>query len=74
LEDAREALGQAAARMQSLSPLAILARGYAAAFDAQGRLLRRAQDAAPGQTLRLLLGEGEVGATITAIHLERRHG
>jgi len=74
VEDARQALAQAAARMQSLSPLAILARGYAAAFDAQGRLLRRAQDAAPGQSLRLLLGEGELDATVTATHLERRHG
>jgi exodeoxyribonuclease VII large subunit len=74
VQDAREALAQAAGRMQSLSPLAILARGYAAAFDGQGRLLRQAKDAAPGQALRVLLGEGELDATITAIHLERRHG
>ena len=74
LADARAGLAQAAAHLNSLSPLAILGRGYAAAFDGQERLLRSADQAQVGGALRLWLGQGGLDATITAVHKERRHG
>lgn len=73
LADARTRLGRAAAHLSAVSPLAILARGYAAAFDAQGVLLRGARQARVGDRLRLLLGQGELDATVTAVREERHH-
>jgi exodeoxyribonuclease VII large subunit len=54
-------------RLESLSPLGVLARGYALVWDASGeRLLRRAQDAAPGDELRIRLHDGALRAAVTA--------
>jgi exodeoxyribonuclease VII large subunit len=65
--DARRAgLGRAAGKLETLSPLGVLSRGYALVFDAQGeRIVRRAQDAAPGDALKIRLQEGALRATVT---------
>jgi len=67
-------LAQGAARLErqsallaSLSPRAVLERGYAVALDAQGRALTDAAQAQPGEPLRLLLRRGALGATVTDI-------
>lgn len=46
------------ARLHALSPLGVLARGYAIAFTAEGRAIRSAEEARVGQRLVLELGEG----------------
>ena len=69
-----EALAALAAQLNALSPLAILGRGYAAAFDEQGLLLRHAAQVKSGASIRILLGQGELDATVKATHKERRHG
>jgi len=69
-----EALRSLAAQMHAYSPLAILGRGYAAAFDAKGTIVRRAAQMKAGDKLRLLLGEGELDATVEAVRKERSHG
>jgi exodeoxyribonuclease VII large subunit len=54
-------LSQRAARLHALSPLAVLARGYAIALhEPSGRALLRAGDAADGDVVRLRLHEGEL--------------
>jgi exodeoxyribonuclease VII large subunit len=58
---------QAAARLNDLSPLATLARGYAAARDATGRTLGSVQGFAPGMPFELLLRDGTVQATTNAV-------
>jgi exodeoxyribonuclease VII large subunit len=61
-------LGSAAARLDSLSPLAVLGRGYAVAWDdARTRVLRRASDTAPGESVRVTLHEGEIRCDVRAI-------
>ena len=62
----RSALGRAAGKLDSLSPLAVLSRGDALVFDDAGRLLRRAADVAVGDDVRVRLGEGGVAARITS--------
>ena len=58
-------LAEQAARLHALSPLAVLSRGYAIALhQPTGRALLRAGDAAPGDTLRLRLHEGELRARL----------
>jgi exodeoxyribonuclease VII large subunit len=61
----RARLGEQAARLQALSPLSVLARGYAIALhERTGRALLRAADAAPGDGLRLRLHDGELRARV----------
>jgi exodeoxyribonuclease VII large subunit len=51
---------RATARLEALSPLAVLNRGYALVYTADGRLLRDASEAHPGQTIRARLATGSV--------------
>jgi exodeoxyribonuclease VII large subunit len=53
----------AAARLNALSPLATLARGYVVARDANGRTLSRVSHFTRGQTFELLLQDGKLDAT-----------
>jgi exodeoxyribonuclease VII large subunit len=68
----RQAFVRAAGQLDALSPLRVLARGYAVAFDERGRALTRAAQARPGERLRVRLHEGELEAEVLA-NLER-HG
>jgi exodeoxyribonuclease VII large subunit len=50
-----------AGRLETLSPLAVLARGYAVCWnDARTAVLRRAADAPPGSRVHVRLHEGEL--------------
>jgi exodeoxyribonuclease VII large subunit len=49
-------------RLDALSPLQILARGYSLARDADGRVLKRVAQFARGRAFRLRVSDGEVGA------------
>ena len=51
--------------LQSLSPLAILDRGYALVFDANGKLLKDAGAAKIGDEVRARLARGQIQASIT---------
>ncbi|PRH81618.1 exodeoxyribonuclease VII large subunit [Arenimonas caeni] len=46
--------------LAGVSPLATLGRGYAIVQQADGKVLRRAVDARPGESLRARLAEGEL--------------
>lgn len=55
-----------AARLDGLSPLAVLGRGYAVAWDASHtRVLRDAASVAPGETIHVRLQHGELRASVT---------
>jgi exodeoxyribonuclease VII large subunit len=50
-----------AARLESLSPLAVLGRGYAVVWDeSRTHVIRRANEAKPGDAVRVTLSEGEL--------------
>ncbi len=51
--------------LQALSPLAILERGYALVFDAQGKLLKDARRAKIGDEISARLAHGQIHATVT---------
>jgi exodeoxyribonuclease VII large subunit len=66
LERRRSALGQAAGKLDSLSPLGVLSRGYALVWaEGTGRLVRSAADVVPGDALRVRVQEGRFTATVT---------
>ncbi len=51
-------------RMETLSPLKILDRGYALVFDAQGKLLREASQVRPGEIVSARLARGSIDAEV----------
>jgi len=53
-----------AGRLDNLSPLRVLARGYAVAFDARGHALTDASQVGPGERLRVRLHVGELSAHV----------
>lgn len=65
-EAGRARFERLAAQLDSLSPLAVLGRGYALATrDRDGVIVRGPADAPVGESLRLRLAEGEVSAEVT---------
>jgi exodeoxyribonuclease VII large subunit len=65
LERHRQTLGGLAGRLDALSPLRILERGYALARDEQGRVLKRVAQFAPALPFRLRVTDGTVAARVT---------
>jgi exodeoxyribonuclease VII large subunit len=59
-----------AARLQDLSPLNILSRGYAIAYDHNGSVLKQAATAARGDNVRVRLSDGAVDCTVSNVFLE----
>jgi exodeoxyribonuclease VII large subunit len=54
-------LGALAGRLDTLSPLAVLGRGYAVCWDeTRTHVVRAATEVTPGDTVRVTLGEGEL--------------
>jgi exodeoxyribonuclease VII large subunit len=59
-------LGNVAGRLDTLSPLAVLGRGYAVAWNAdRTRVVRDAASVAPGDTIHVTLSRGEIDAKVT---------
>jgi exodeoxyribonuclease VII large subunit len=52
--------------LQSLSPLAVLERGYALVFDSEGKLLKDARTVQLGDEISAQLAHGAIRASITA--------
>jgi exodeoxyribonuclease VII large subunit len=58
-------LGSLAARLGALSPLAVLARGYAVCWDeARATIIRSAKSVHPGDGVRVTLAEGELSCRV----------
>ena len=64
-ERARERLAAAAGRLDALSPLAVIGRGYAVLRTPEGRLIRTLADAPVGSDLQARTGDGWLEARVT---------
>ena len=61
-------LGTLAGRLDSLSPLAVLARGYAVCWnDDRTRAIRNAADVTQGDTVHVTLSQGAITAKVSGI-------
>ena len=58
-----------AAKLDALSPLKVLGRGYAVARNEQGQILRAAQEATAGEKIEVLLGQGSLNCTVNACNM-----
>ena len=68
LIEPKSRLAQLAGRLDALSPLKVLGRGYClATVAATGQLLRAASEVAIGADLHLQLAEGNLGVNVTAV-------
>jgi exodeoxyribonuclease VII large subunit len=63
----RATIGTAAARLNALSPLATLSRGYAVARDPEGGALTSVRHFKPGFDFELLLHDGKVNAETKSV-------
>ena len=59
----RLALSASAAKLDALSPLKTLTRGYSVALDKDGNLISAVKDAEPGKEFSLLLTDGKANAS-----------
>ncbi|WP_148235854.1 exodeoxyribonuclease VII large subunit [Thermaerobacter marianensis] len=64
----RRRLEGLAGRLEALSPLAVLRRGYSITRDAEGRVLTDATAVTPGQAIEVLLARGRLEAEVRAVH------
>ncbi len=73
---AREGLVARSGRLEALSPVAVLARGYSMTWDVgRHRVARTAAELSPGDRIRTRLGAGMVSSTVTGVEPEERaHG
>lgn len=60
-------LKQNAAGLNSLSPLAVLGRGYSITFGEKGKPIMSVKEAKCGDNLTIKLSDGEIGAKVAAI-------
>jgi exodeoxyribonuclease VII large subunit len=59
------AFGQVTGKLEALSPLKVLERGYAIARTEQGHVLRKRSDAKPGESFSVVFTDGEAKAQFT---------
>lgn len=64
LSERRHRVERAAARLDALSPLAVLGRGYAVTRDAHGRVVRSARQVAPGDRVQVILADGDLDCEV----------
>lgn len=64
LAQRRADLAVGLAQLQTVSPLATLARGYAIVRRDNGQLVRRASDVRPGDALQIQVSDGAIYATV----------
>src|SRR5439155_22211004 len=63
----RRAVQALAGRLESLSPLACLARGYSICTLPSGEIVTRARQVAPGAAVSVRLGEGSLGCRVEEV-------
>lgn len=66
LAERKQQFGSAAAALDAMSPLKVLARGYAVATKESGEIVRSVNQSAPGELLRLRVSDGEIPCRVEA--------
>ena len=70
----RQRFAALCASLHAMSPLAVLARGYAVARTATGTVLRSADEVTVGETIDVTLGRGSLVCTVNEMRGENNHG
>ncbi len=70
----RQRFAALCASLHAMSPLAVLARGYAVARTANGTVLRSTDEVTVGETIDVTLGRGSLVCTVNETRGENSHG
>jgi exodeoxyribonuclease VII large subunit len=68
----RSRLSAEAHRLHALSPLSVLARGYALVYTSGGVLLRSSDETSPGETIHARLFQGSLEARVIETHTDTK--
>ncbi|MCU1253530.1 MAG: exodeoxyribonuclease large subunit [Edaphobacter sp.] len=63
-------LNRASVRLEALSPVSVLSRGYALVYAADGKLLRSSAETAAGHTIRARFAHGTLEAEVTQTEID----
>lgn len=66
-EKKRDRLGRLALKLDALSPLSVLSRGYALVSDVDGQIVRSTDTLSPGDKIRARLAKGEFEADVSKV-------
>ncbi|QAT49671.1 exodeoxyribonuclease VII large subunit [Caproiciproducens sp. NJN-50] len=72
LECKKSLLASASGRLNAMSPLAVLSRGYALACGENGNPLSRASEARQGQSLTLKMNDGDLDCKVEKVTIRRK--
>ncbi len=67
LEGARRQMAVNAGRLDALSPLAVIARGYAMAMDPAGNVVTSVSSVRPGEELAVRVSDGTIGCVVQSV-------
>ena len=71
MERSQGAVAALAARLEDLSPLGILGRGYAVCYAEDGRtVVRSAGDLVPGERVRVRVHQGSAACRVESVDVE----
>ena len=68
VERKRNALAVSASAVESLSPLGVIARGYAVAIDSEKKVVKSVKSVRTGDTISLYLSDGKADCGILSLH------
>ena len=68
VERKRNALAVSASAVESLSPLGVIARGYAVAIDSEKKVVKSVKSVRTGDTISLYLSDGKADCEILSLH------
>lgn len=63
----QQRFGSSVAKLDAMSPLKVLSRGYAMAQTQDGTLLHSVKQTAPGESIAVNLGDGTLNATVVSV-------
>ncbi|MBQ0125295.1 MAG: exodeoxyribonuclease VII large subunit, partial [Clostridiales bacterium] len=64
----------ASAKLDALSPLSVISRGYGAVFDENKKLIKSVDSAKVGDGISLMLSDGTLSATVNNIERKKKNG
>lgn len=74
LDKPRADLSISAARLEDLSPLSVLSRGYAITYDSGGHVVSTVGQVEKGDSIKVRVGDGSIGATVDGTTKESEEG